>query len=237
MADNHEDKRIVSFETEFDRELATNSNNKKQQVMKTKLSVLLLYLCSLTLFAACSNNRQKQKTPAENVATPIRNFLKQKYPAATILKSEKETNGTEVDIQEKSLHKEVWFDTKEQWVSTHWEISARDVPAAIMDALQNSAYNQYKIEDITAIERPDGLFYDFELKQDNNEIHIILDSEAKIVDLYPPLLFKVELFPGINLWSVLQERFHLLAFGFRQILGGRVFDRQRLVVGAKRIFP
>ena len=37
MADNHEDKRIVSFETEFDRELATNSNNKKQQVMKTKL--------------------------------------------------------------------------------------------------------------------------------------------------------------------------------------------------------
>ena len=72
--------------------------------MKTKLSVLLLYLCSLTLFAACSNNRQKQKTPAENVATPIRNFLKQKYPAATILKSEKETNGTEVDIQEKSLH-------------------------------------------------------------------------------------------------------------------------------------
>ena len=66
MADNHEDKRIVSFETEFDRELATNSNNKKQQVMKTKLSVLLLYLCSLTLFAACSNNRQKQKTPAEN---------------------------------------------------------------------------------------------------------------------------------------------------------------------------
>ena len=95
--------------------------------MKTKLSVLLLYLCSLTLFAACSNNRQKQKTPAENVATPIRNFLKQKYP------------------------------------------------------LQSSAYNQYKIEDITAIERPDGLFYDFELKQDNNEIHIILDSEAKIV--------------------------------------------------------
>ena len=29
VADNHEDKRIVSFETEFDRELATNSNNKK----------------------------------------------------------------------------------------------------------------------------------------------------------------------------------------------------------------
>ena len=43
MADNHEDKRIVSFETEFDRELATNSNNKKQQVMKTiRLAIVLM---------------------------------------------------------------------------------------------------------------------------------------------------------------------------------------------------
>ncbi|WP_456087345.1 PepSY-like domain-containing protein [Parabacteroides sp.] len=149
--------------------------------MKTKLSVLLLCLCSLTLFATCSNSPQKQKAAAENVAAPIQNFLKHKYPAATILKSEKETNGTEVDIQEKNLHKEVWFDTKDQWVSTHWEISARDVPVAVMDALQSSAYNQYKVEDITAIERPDGLFYDFELKQDNNEIHVVLNSNAQIV--------------------------------------------------------
>lgn len=149
--------------------------------MRTKLSVLLLCLCSLTLLAACSNNRQKQKAPAENIAAPIRDFLKQKYPTVTILKSEKENNGTEVDIQEKNQHKEVWFDTKDQWVSTHWEINARNVPAAIMDALQSSAYNQYKIEDITVIERPDGLFYDFELKQDNNEIHVVLDSEAQIV--------------------------------------------------------
>ena len=88
---------------------------------------------------------------------------------------------TEVSGRNDPEIREVWFDTKEQWVSTHWEISARDVPVAVMDALQSSAYNQYKIEDITAIERPDGLFYDFELKQDNNEIHIILDSEAKIV--------------------------------------------------------
>ena len=149
--------------------------------MKTKLSILLLCLCSLTLFAACNNSRQKQKAPAENVATPILNFLKQKYPTATILKSEKEANGTEVDIQEKNVHKEVWFDSKDQWVSTHWEISGRDVPVAVMDALQSSAYNQYGVEDVTVIERPDGLFYDFELKQNNNEIHVVLDSKAQVV--------------------------------------------------------
>lgn len=149
--------------------------------MRTKLSVLLLCLCGLTLLAACNDSRQKQKAPAENVATPIHNLLKQMYPTATILKSEKEKNGTEVEIQEKDKRKEVWFDAKDQWVSTYWEISARDVPVAVMDALQSSAYNQYDVKDITVIERPDGLFYDFELKQDNNEIHVVLDSEAQIV--------------------------------------------------------
>ena len=57
-----------------------------------------------------------------------------------------------------------------------WGMKAQE-----MDAVFVAMPDQYKIEDITAIERPDGLFYDFELKQDNNEIHIILDSEAKIV--------------------------------------------------------
>ena len=104
---------------------------KKQQVMKTKLSVLLLYLCSLTLFAACSNNRQKQKTPAENVATPIRNFLKQKYPAATILKSEKETNGTEV-IYKKRVCTKKYGSTRRSNGSPH---IGKSVPATFLSPL------------------------------------------------------------------------------------------------------
>ena len=147
--------------------------------MKTKLSVLLLCLCSLILFASCNNSRQKVST--ENISTSILNFLKYKYPTATILKTEKEHDGTEVDIREKNIHKEIRFDTKDQWVSTKWEIGSRDVPVAIMDALLSSAYSGYSRPHITVIEKPDGLFYDFELKQDNNEIHVVFDSEAQIV--------------------------------------------------------
>ncbi|MCD7848941.1 MAG: PepSY-like domain-containing protein [Parabacteroides sp.] len=148
--------------------------------MKTKLSVLLLCLCSLTMFASCNNN-SRQKVSTENISTSILKFLKHKYPTATILKTEKEHAGTEVDIRGKNMHKEIWFDTKNQWVSTKWEIDSRNVPVAIMDALLSSAYSGYRIENITAIEKPDGLFYDFELKQDNNEIHVVFDSEAQIV--------------------------------------------------------
>lgn len=61
-------------------------------------------------------------------------------------------------------------------------------------------------------------------------------THESFLSIKPPL-FEVELFPGINLWSALQERFHLLAFGFRQILGSCILDRQRLVIRAERIFP
>ena len=75
MADNHEDKRIVSFETEFDRELATNSNNKKQQVMKTKLSVLLLYLCTSHCSPHAATTGKNKKHLPENVANSYPELL------------------------------------------------------------------------------------------------------------------------------------------------------------------
>lgn len=149
--------------------------------MKTKLSVLFFCLCSLISFSACnSGNKQKQSTQLETLPTPVRDFLSQKYPAATILKIEKEQNGTEVDIQEKNIHKEIRFDIGNQWVSTHWNIKSDDVPVAIMEALASSAYNQYTIEDITLIERPSGTFYRFELKQENNEVDLVFDSKAQV---------------------------------------------------------
>ena len=93
--------------------------------MKTKLSVLLLCLCGLTLLAACSNNRQKQKAPAENIAAPIRDFLKQKVS---------DRNNPEIRKRRitgrKWIYKEriLWFDTKDQWVSIGKSMPATCLP-------------------------------------------------------------------------------------------------------------
>lgn len=149
--------------------------------MKTKLSFWAFCFCSLLLFAACNNQQKQPNTSVNTLSKALQEIITQKYPNAKVLKVEKEKNGTEVDIQERNIHKEVWFDTKDQWVSTKWEISSRDVPVAVMEALASSAYNQYNIEDITVIERPSGLYYDFELKLNNNEVHLVLDSLAQVV--------------------------------------------------------
>lgn len=111
----------------------------------------------------------------------IQGFLDQKYPGATLLDIDKEKFGTEIDILDKNIHKEVKFDLSDAWISTEWEIHAKDVPVAIMDALATSQYNQYRIDDIDAIEKPAGMFYVFELEQDNNEVKITFNAEGQVV--------------------------------------------------------
>lgn len=149
--------------------------------MKVKLSVFILCLCSMTLFTTGLYSQNKHKVSTANLAKPIQDALLQKYPDAIFLDIDKEKNGTEVDILDKKVKKEVWFDTNNQWVSTSWDIKSNDVPVAVMEALLYSAYNQYKIDDITAIEKPSGMFYEFELKQNNNEVKVVFDANAQEV--------------------------------------------------------
>lgn len=149
--------------------------------MKVKLSVFILCICSMVLFAGCKQNGNQQNDSTVTLSQPLQQFIDKKYPEAKVLSVDKEKNGTEVDILDKDIKKEVWFDTTGQWVSTQWNIKAHEVPVAIMDALIYSAYNQYKVEDITLIEKATDTFYEFEMKQDNNEVRVVFDSMAQVV--------------------------------------------------------
>lgn len=151
--------------------------------MKTKLFVLAMLVCSISLIAGCKNEHHKGKS-SDKIVLPqaIRNIITQKYPNATILDFDKEQNGSEVKIKDKGIQKEVCFGTNNEWVSTEWDTRTEDVPVAIMGALLNSAYQQYKIKDIDAVEKPTGMFYVFELKLDDNEVKITFDADAQVVE-------------------------------------------------------
>lgn len=149
--------------------------------MKEKLSVLAILVCCISLFIGCSNNQKKVKSTVE-VPKDIQSVLNQKYPDATVLEFDKEKNGPEVDIQDKGVRKEVLFNTNNEWIYTKWDIRPEDVPVAVMDELASSAYNQYKVKEVDAIEKPAGMFYVFELKQNNNEVKLTFDSEGQLIE-------------------------------------------------------
>ena len=94
---------------------------------------------------------------------------------------ETEINGTEVDIKDNGVEKELYFDNAKQWVSTSWDIKPDDVPVAIMGELENSAYALWGMKEVLIIERPDGIFYLFELTKDNNTVQVLYNQDGQHV--------------------------------------------------------
>lgn len=106
--------------------------------------------------------------------------IKQKYPNAKILDIDRENAYIEFDILHENIKKEVIYSNSE-WVYTKWEIRQSQVPEIVMNALRNSEYNNYKIDDIDIHEKPDGLFYVFELESGNQDIYLTIKPDGTII--------------------------------------------------------
>lgn len=111
----------------------------------------------------------------------VKNRLSELYPKAVILEYEVEKQAVEVDILDGNIHKEVVFDSDYQWIYTEWEIRSNDVPPVVMQALRHSAYAAYTIDDVHIYEKPDGLFYEFELEQGKREVKITFDAQGVLI--------------------------------------------------------
>ena len=84
-------------------------------------------------------------------------------------------------FDDKGVKKEVLLGKNNEWLSTKFDIHAEDVPVDIMDNLTNSAYHEYKIDEVTQIDKPSGTFYVFKLEHENNEVRLTFNSEAQLL--------------------------------------------------------
>ena len=50
-----------------------------------------------------------------------------------------------------------------------------------MGELENSAYALWGMKETTIIERPDGIFYLFELSKDNNTVQVLYNQDGEHV--------------------------------------------------------
>ena len=64
---------------------------------------------------------------------------------------------------------------------TDYDKDAAGVEVDIMDNLTNSAYHEYKIDEVTQIDKPSGTFYVFKLEHENNEVRLTFNSEAQLL--------------------------------------------------------
>ena len=125
--------------------------------MKLKVSFTAILFMSCCLFLTVGCQQKKQGFDDKSVSQAIQKVIQIKYPGATITDYDKDAAGVEFDIH------------------------AEDVPVDIMDNLTNSAYHEYKIDEVTQIDKPSGTFYVFKLEHENNEVRLTFNSEAQLL--------------------------------------------------------
>lgn len=111
-------------------------------------------------------------------ATGIEEYIRTNYPGARITEIDHEHGMTEVDIIDGRTPRELLFDGSGAWAYTKTEVRRSDVPQTVMQALENSEYAAYWIDDIDLYETPDKEFYRFDLEsaQGDVKVDIALDG-------------------------------------------------------------
>lgn len=130
---------------------------------------------------ADNDNHDYESHIPQPTPTGIEAFIAGKYPQARIIEIENEKGRIEVDIIHDKKGKEVVFDTNSQWLYTSWDVRVSTLPQAVANAINNSQYTGYRIDDAEFVETPQGNYYLLELEKGNSEINVKVDEDGNIL--------------------------------------------------------
>lgn len=111
--------------------------------------------------------------------TSIEGYLQTNHPGARILEIDREDRYTEVEILDGRVKRELIFDGN-TWVRTKTELRTSEVPAAIMQVLQASAYASYRIDDVDHYTTTTAEYYRFELESAAGDVKIEITAEGML---------------------------------------------------------
>ena len=113
----------------------------------------------------------------------IQNYLTENYPQAVVLDFEKEKVGYELDILDAGVKKELAFDMQMQWVSTHYDVSPLSLPQTVKDALAQSQWADWRIDDAEYWQETGKKdYYELELEQGSTERIVRIDIDGVILN-------------------------------------------------------
>lgn len=119
---------------------------------------------------------------SSNIPQPVVEFIKARYPGATIIDSKRERGILEVEILHENIEKDIWFGQGNTWKRSEWEVRWEDVPQTVASAVSEQ-YPGYETEDIHFVESPEGQWYEIEIENDmtDDEIAIKVSPEGVII--------------------------------------------------------
>ncbi len=137
-------------------------------------SVLIISAVLLISFSACG---QSEKNAPASVSTAF----SQKFPDASKVKWGKENdNEWEVEFKMDSKEYSANFDNSGVWVETEYEITAKEIPAAVKTTLEKE-FAGYKIAESEVSETPESKVYEFALSKGKERLEAAIDAAGKVI--------------------------------------------------------
>lgn len=113
-----------------------------------------------------------------NLPAAIQSYLQTNHPNAKIVDVDKEKTHWEVEIVENRVKKEIKFTLdNHSWIQTEWDVAAATLPEVVVTAIANSAYADWKIDDVDFLQNPKGEFYKIEFeKSGQKDVEVLFDA-------------------------------------------------------------
>lgn len=151
------------------------------EVEKGDVDIKLHYAKEGTLIKETIGDNNNGFEPV-TIPLAIKEYINTNYTGAVILDYDREKTGFEVDILYNNMYIEVQFDTNDNWVNSSWPTTLGLLPQMIQDAFVTSQYAGYEIDEIRQVQKPAGIFYEFELEQANGvDLIITFNAQGQII--------------------------------------------------------
>jgi hypothetical protein len=139
-----------------------------------KTTILSFAAILLFSFTACGQS-------GKEVPAPVKSAFSQKFSGASNVKWSQE-NDKEWEAEFKLGGKDYSanFDNVGTWVETEYQISVKEIPAAVKTTLDKESEGaKIKVSEVT--ETKDGKSYEFVVSKGENETELVIDNAGNIV--------------------------------------------------------
>lgn len=111
----------------------------------------------------------------------VAEFIASMYPGAVIKEYDYDDGYLKVEIRHENKGKKVYFNGRNEWVYTKWDIRRSELPALVTNAIAASEWAEYKIDDIEFITTPEQEYYLVELEHGKKEVKLRIDANGNIL--------------------------------------------------------
>ena len=137
-----------------------------------KKSIFIVVVLAISL-VACAQN--PPKSVADNFNMKFQNATKVKW-------DQEEENEWEAEFKMNGNEMSASFDNAGKWLETEKELKKNELPEAVQNAF-NTQYAGYKLDEASAIEKPDFKGYELGIEKGEETLEILVTADGKITDV------------------------------------------------------